>query len=173
MDPRYPDDRKYKMPSYRETVGEALYKERETAFMKQNHTEYLKKSLMIGFTHSFPEDKSKVIDEMSVTLKCRGYDVTFKVRYGAVTFGDGDKYSCSGITTDRCEVPRPGPMAGWGSHAYADEAETMELAVVQMATKHNLMICDKKCSWPHAKAIVQPIEEAHVRCLELKEICNV
>lgn len=31
----------------------------------------------------------------------------------------------------------------------------MEKAVVEMCKKHDLMICDKVCSWPFAKAVVQ------------------
>lgn len=157
--------------NYKETVGEKVYNEREHAFMQQNHAKYLGEQLMIGFTHSFPEhkEKSKIIDEMTVTLQCQGQEVTLKVRYGAVTFGKKDEYSCSGITTDRLQIKRQGPMAGWGSHSYLDEAAAMERAVILMATKHRLMICDKRCSWPHAKAIVQPIEEAHVKHFDVND----
>lgn len=148
-------------------MNEQTYKKRSRIFLERNYNKYTKDPIKIGFTKSFPEhpDKSKVIDEMSVTMECRGHNVVFKVRYGTVTFGEGEGYSCSGITTDRCVMPRTGPTAGWGDHSYADEAAAMELAVIKMAAKHNLMICEKICSWPFAKAIVQPVMDVHIKFL--------
>lgn len=172
-DPRYPDGDKYGYKrkaekSYRETVGEEVYRKRERAFLKDNYTKYTKEPLRIGFTHDFPEhaDKSKVIDEIVINNPNGN---SFKVRFGEVTFGEDNKYSCKGITTDRFEIPRKGPMGGWGSHGYADEAAIMEMAIVEMAAKHNMFVCNKVCSWPFAKAVVSEITEAHVRCYEPKE----
>lgn len=143
----------------------AEYKKHERAFMQHNYEEYLKQPLRIGFTKSFPEDRSKVIDEMTFIIKCLGQDTPIKVSYGRVTFGDNGEHTCDGITTERCEVPR----IGIGSHTYEHEAASMELAVVQMAAKHDLMICQKVCSWPIAKAIVQHIKEVHIYSLEQKD----
>ena len=76
-------------------------KEKLEALLKSNHAEYIKKPMMIGFTYSFPEDPNKIDDEITISANCAGHRVSFKVRYGDVTFGDG-KFSCKGITTDQC-----------------------------------------------------------------------
>jgi hypothetical protein len=39
----------------------------------------------------------------------------------------------------------------------------MEKAVTDMAKKHGVLICQKVCSWPFAKAIVDKVTESHVK----------
>jgi hypothetical protein len=129
-------------------------------FLAENHQNYLSKSHMIGFMEAFPEDPKGVVDEIIVKAQCRKFDVSFKVRYGKVTFGPENQHSVMGITTDTVSISERLPLNGFNSHCCFDEAETMEKAVVEMAKKHNLMICDKRCSWPHAKAIVQTVSDS-------------
>jgi len=128
-------------------------------FMEKNHKEYLEKSKMIGFMEALPEDPKGVIDEITVRTKCRNFDVSFKVRYGKVTFGKNNEFHCYGITTDAVDISHRLPLGGFNSMCCYDEADTMELAVTEMAKKHNLMICDKRCSWPHAKVVVQEVTD--------------
>lgn len=136
------------------------------AYLLDNHTKYLNENLMIGFMDKFPEDPNKVIDEMIINDKCRGFDVRFKVRFGRVTFGPDDKMSCEGITTTRVSIGHNLPLGGYASFSHVDEADVMEKAVIAMAKKHGLMVCQKICSWPHAKAVVQKPGEAHIRCFK-------
>lgn len=150
------------------TILPADYEQRKGDFLKSNHGNYLKIPMLVGFIEPFPEVEDGVIDEMTITAKCRGFDVQFKVRYGRVSFGDDNKYTCDAITTDQVEIADKLPLGGFNSNCYHDEGETMELAVVEMAKKHGLMICDKICSWPHAKAIVSGVSRAHVLNHELK-----
>ncbi len=149
--------------SHLETVGEDEFNRRKDLYMKENHDKYLKETLMIGFMEKFPEIKEEVIDEITVQSKCKGYDVTFKVRYGKLSFGEGNAYKVSGITTDVVDISHKLPLHGFNSMCCYNEAETMEKAVTEMAAKHSLIVCQKICSWPHAKVVVQPIEDAHVR----------
>lgn len=151
--------------NYRDTVSEEEYNRRLNLFMTANHDKYLKETLMIGFMEKFPEVEGDLVDEITVESTCRRYDVKFKVRFGKVSFAEG-KHTVDGITTDRVDISAKLPLAGFGSQCCYDEAETMEKAIVQMAMKHNLMICQKICSWPHAKAIVQPITQDFVRAFK-------
>ncbi len=118
-----------------------------------NYSKYLKESLRIGFTENFPI--STIIDEMVIEGECRGFLVSFKVYYVRVSFKEGGKAVCDAVCTDRVSISGRLVGGGFGSHCYVDEAHTMELAVIEMCKKHDLMICVKVCSWPFAKAIVQ------------------
>ena len=104
-------------------------------------------------TKHFPV--KEVIDEMRVTKKCRNFEVYFNVKYCTVSFGDNNQYTCHAVVTDNVRIADKLFAEGWGSHCYADEAKTMELAVIDMCKKHDLMISRKECSWPFAKATVQ------------------
>lgn len=139
------------------------------SYLKVNHAGYLAKPLRIGFMESFPEDPKNVIDEMIISDTCGRFRVEFKVRYGKVTLGEDGKYSCYGITTDRVSISEQLPLSGFNSYSHIPESAVMEKAIITMAEKHGLMICDKVCSWPYAKAIVQDVEDAHLRCFQEKQ----
>lgn len=121
--------------------------------IQENYDNYLKETLMVGFMSTFPV--ARVIDEITIKSTCRRYDVEFKVKYVRLAMEEGGKEICDGIVTDKVEINHHLPMNGFGSHCYIDEAKTMEEAVIEMAKKHDLMICNKICSWPFAKAAVQ------------------
>lgn len=131
-------------------------------FLQHNHEDYLKKPLKIGTYKSFPEstDPSKISARITIPLKDAN---PFDVRLTKFTFGDNDEYEVSGIITDRFEIKRTGPMAGWGQHSYIDEAAIMNKAAIQLCKEQKLMICEHLCSWPYVKLIVQPVEDAHLR----------
>lgn len=118
-----------------------------------NYQGYLETPLKVGFTQTFPQES--IIDSITVTTTIRGKKVTFNVHYGLVSYGDNKdgNSTCHAIFTDRAELPER--FRSWGSHSYIDEGKAMEVAVIEMCKKHNLMICAKICSWPFAKAIVQ------------------
>jgi hypothetical protein len=120
----------------------------------ENYEWYLKQPLHVGFMDSFPV--AEILDSIQINTKCRNCAVRFNVHYAKVTFGEKNEYSCHAIVTDKVDIASHLPLGGWNSHAYADEAATMELAVVEMAKKQNLMINRKVCSWPFAKAITSP-----------------
>ncbi len=84
--------------------------------------------------------------------------MVFDVRYGKLLFGDG-KIELLGITTGQVRVANKMYMGGFGQRAFIDEAKTMEMGVIEMAQKHNLMIVNKVCSWAFAKAIVQQVPD--------------
>jgi len=120
--------------------------------IQDNYDKYLKEPLRIGFTDTFPI--KDIIEEIEVKTNCRRFEVIFKVQYCNVTFGQENEYNCCAIVTDRVDIQSRLPMNGFASHCHIDEARVMENAVVEMAKKHDLMICTKICSWPFAKAIV-------------------
>ncbi len=147
-------------------MDENEFKEKRAAYMNENHTKYLAEEKRIGYMQAFPEKEGGLIDGIAFKTECRGYDVLFTVRYGKVKLSKDSNIECYGITTGRAEVAHKLRMNGWGSHCHIDEAEAMEKGIVEMAKKHNLMICEKACSWPHAKAVVQEITESYVRRYE-------
>lgn len=132
-------------------------------YTNDRYVKYLNEPLVIGMTERFPEVPDSVVDEQEITDVCRNFTVKFKVRYGKVYVGSDKKYTCMAVTTDCVEIAHRLPMNGFGSHCYADEAACMEKAVVQMMGKHGLMPCDKSCSWPFAKAIVQVVTDDYLR----------
>lgn len=138
------------------------------AFLKHNHEEYLTKPLKIGTYKSFPEstDASKV--EARIKIPALEGSNAFEARLTKFTFGDNDQFEVSGVITDRCEIKRTGPMAGWGSHGYVDEARIMNKVALQLCKEQGLMICDYLCSWPVVKLIVQKPEDAHLRLFKNK-----
>ncbi len=119
-----------------------------------NYSKYLSDCPMIGFTQTFTESET-VYDEIDVEDVCRGFNVTFKVRFCKVTFGDNNEFFCRAIVTEQIDISKKLPMNGFGSYSHLDELKTLEKAVIIMARKNDLMICSKICSWPFAKAIVQ------------------
>lgn len=131
-------------------------------FLIKNLNNFLQKPLMIGFTKTFPEDLSKMIDKKTFTVEGVSYDV----RLTRLTFGKKNEYDVLGITTDVLKLPRKGPLGGWGQHGYEEEAILMRKGILEMAMKHELMICMEICTWPFAKVVVQKPEEAHLRCFK-------
>ncbi len=128
-------------------------------FLEKNYKDYAKEPLKIGFTHSFPENTSQVIDKM--IFEKDGHKV--EVRLTKLTFGDKNEFSVTGIVTDHLTIPRKGPMGGHGEHGYADEAEIMKLAAIDMAYKHKFMICQNVCAWPFVKLVVGKPIDAHLK----------
>ena len=117
----------------------------------EHYREYLKSNMMIGFTNSFP-----VQEELeSITIN-ENNNLTFKVSLVRLSYGKKKTDTVLGIVTDRVKIKREGPLGGWGQHGYVDEAKIMEAAVVKMCLEKDLMICNKICSWPFAKVVVQP-----------------
>ena len=121
--------------------------------IEKNYNDYLTSNSRIGFTQSFPV--VEVISEMEVTNLCRNYNVTFKVQHVKVCYGKKTDV-VDAVVTERVDIANRLFAGGWGQHSYIDEGEVMEKAVVEMCKQKNLMICTKICTWPFAKAIVQP-----------------
>ena len=121
--------------------------------IQENYDGYLKKNIRIGNMGKFPT--KEVIDEIIIQTNCGGYNVQVITQYVTVTFGENNEYICKAVVTNHVDIGRRMPLGGFGSHCYFEEAQTAELAVVEMCKKHNLMICDKVNSWPYAQAIVQ------------------
>lgn len=117
-----------------------------------NYEKYLSSPLMIGFKSNFKEEE--IIDEISLSGECKGYNVQFNIRYVKLSFGDG-KYNCYGVFTDHVDVGKLLGIRSFGSYCHIDEAEIMRLGVVEMCKKHDLMICNEISSWHKAGAIVQ------------------
>lgn len=121
--------------------------------VQKNYDDYIKTPHHIGFDH-WPT--VEVLDTITIKTKCRtNYDVTFDVRYVKVSLEKSSHVIFHAIVTDRVDIGSRLPLGGFNSYCCYDEANTMELGIVEMAKKHNLMICDKKCSWPSAQAVVQ------------------
>ncbi len=122
-----------------------------------NYNAYLKQPIRIGFMDSYPV--KEVLDEITINSKCKNFDVSFKVKYCIFTFGKNNEHTIHGIITDNVSISHLLPLNGFGSHSFEYSAETMELGVIEMCKKHDLMICGdggKICSYPFAKAITQP-----------------
>ena len=164
---KYPYYPRESRESYRQKVGEEIYLAKEKDFLRQNYTDYIKSPQMVGFSEGWEEVPGSVIDEIEISTNCIRFDVIFKVRLCKLYYGD-KKYSCTGIVTDQVRIGHLLNNHGFGSHAYADEGKTMELGMIKMAAKHNLMLCTKICTWPFTKALVQEAGDAHVRCHEIK-----
>ena len=117
-----------------------------------NYADYLAKNICIGFTDKFPIDT--VFKSIEIYGMCRNYRVPVTVQMAMLSFGEG-KYKVEGVVTSCVDIAKHLSLNGFGSHCYADEAECMELAVVEACKQWDLMIVDKVCSWPFAKALVQ------------------
>lgn len=122
--------------------------------IQENYDEYLAEPQRIGFTESFPV--KEVLEEREYKMKCRGFDVQFKVQYCLLSFGDKNEYTVHGIVTERVDIGSKLGARSFGSYCHIDEAETMEEGVVKLCKELDLMVCQKVCSWPFAKILVQP-----------------
>ena len=116
-----------------------------------NYREYLEDNLHIGFMEQFPV--KTILESYEITNKVRGFDVTYKVHYVELSFGNGE-YTVKGIVTDIVDVAKRMGNS-FGSHCYIDEGKAMEISIVKLCLKKDLMICQKVCSWPFAKVVVQ------------------
>lgn len=121
--------------------------------IEKNYADYLAERKLFGFMDSFPET-GIVFDEIEVYGKCRNFDARFKVRFSQVSFGPNNEWVCRAIVTDRVDISKFLPMSGFNSYCYENESDVMELGVIEMAKKRDLLICSKINSWPFAKAIV-------------------
>ncbi len=131
-------------------------------YLTKNHEDYLREPLAIGFTDSFPEDPTKIVD--TEIFNINGHKVV--VRYGKLTLGKKNEIHVSGVTVDRVEIKRNDPLAGFGKHGYIEEAKIMNSGMIKMLEKHNLMICRGICSWPIVKVIVQEPTEVHLKTVK-------
>ena len=120
--------------------------------VQDNYDRYLAEPRIIGCMETFPI--TKIIEEMTVSGKCRGFDVVFKVQYVTLTFGK-NKIEVQGIVTSEVNINHRLPLHGFSSYCHIDEAETMEQGVIHMLKRRNLMVCTKINSWPFAKVVVQ------------------
>ena len=125
-------------------------------FIKHNHEKYLKRDLYIGFVN-FPEVPGVAKD----TLLYKDCYKPFEARFTRLSFGENNEFQVDGIVTDRCELKR---YSAFGGHEYIDEAKLMRFAAVKLAEKHDLMIFEPICCWPHVRIIVSKPDEAHLRC---------
>lgn len=119
---------------------------------EKSYQKYLKQPHHMGFD---PFPVIDILDKITIAAKCRTYDVTFDVKYARVCLSDMPDVEFFAIETTRVEISHRLPLNGYNSNCCYDEAETMELGVIEMAKKHDLLICDKKTSWPYAQAVVQ------------------
>lgn len=129
----------------------------DSPFMKDNYRKYLDEPLKIGFTEAFPEKPGGTIADMTIQEKCMGFDISLNVRYCWLTFGPKNEYEVRGIVTDKLDISSKLPVGGWGSFSHIDTGQLMEKAIILLAARENLIICNKTCSWPFAKAVVQPM----------------
>ena len=130
-------------------------------FLESEYKKYNNEPLKIGFTESFPENSTKVIDKF--IFERGGHKV--EVRLTKLTFGKKNEYDVTGIVTDRLEIPRK----GFGDHGYEGEAEIMKLAAIDMAYKHKLMVFQNVCSWPFVKIVVGEPSDSILRDFFLEE----
>jgi hypothetical protein len=124
-----------------------------------NYREYLKEPIRIGFTNSFRV--KEILDSREFMYKFQGEFYEYETHLVNLEFGDKEKFTVKGIVTDIVDIAKKLPMGGWGSHCYIQEAKIMEEAIVKMCLENDLMICNKVCSWPYAKAVVQPNHFIH------------
>lgn len=131
-------------------------------YLIKNYKEYLKKPIAIGFIKRFPVVENTETDSVSFETELRGSPFSVTARLVKTSYGDKPEYVVSSIVTDKFdEVNDVSHLSTHGSHFYATSASIMEQAVVALANKNNLVICEKICSWPFAKAIVAPLTQSH------------
>ena len=121
--------------------------------IQKNYDDYLNDVIKVGFTECFPV--VKILDTIKIREKARGFSVEIKVSLVRVSFGKENQFQCTSVVTDECDISSKLLMNGFGSHCHVDAGKAMERAVIEMCKKNDMMICDKICTWPFAKAIVQ------------------
>lgn len=116
--------------------------------------EYIKEPLKIGFIENFPV--LETLETQTVTIN--GFDQHFpnkiNVSLVKVGFGENNKFQCRAVITERVDTASTRHFHGWGSCCFVEEGQFMEKAVVKFCETNNLIICNKICSWPFAKAII-------------------
>ena len=116
--------------------------------IEKNYQDYLEEHLKIGFTSNFPV--STVLKNLEVQENCLRFSVTVEIKLCRSTV-----LNCLMLVTERLDISNRLALNGFGSGCCFDEAHTMERAVIEICKQEDLMICQKVCSWPFAKVIVQ------------------
>ena len=135
---------------------------------EKNYSDYLNGKQKIGFTDVFIEKPNSTIHSKIIKDKCRGYDVEFEVRHCILLFGDDNQFEVHGIVTDCLSISDKLPMGGFNSNSNEDTSKLMEQAVILSAYENELLICNKICSWPFAKAITTPMPKASKNIVKYK-----
>ena len=135
---------------------------------KENYSKFLDGKQKVGFTNVFVEKPNSVVNSKIINDKCRGIDVRFEVRYCILLFGDDNEFEVHGIVTDCLSISDRLPLGGFNSNSNEDTSKLMEEAVVLLAHENELLICDKVCSWPFAKAITTPMTKSSKNIIKYK-----
>jgi len=121
--------------------------------IQDNFDNYLKKDIQVGFMQKFPV--ANISKTKKYKMTCRNFPVNIEVSLARGTYGENNEYECDIVVTNEISISEHLSLRGFGSYCHIDEAQVMEKAIVQFCKEENLMICDKACSWPFAKAVVQ------------------
>jgi len=115
--------------------------------------EYLNAGLSIGYRENFPVKRK--INTYHIETECRGFPVTVKVTHCFFGFGENKEYEVEGMITNAVSISDKLPLNGFGSHSYADAAETMRKAIIEVLNQlENTFILREGSSWPVGKVIL-------------------